>query len=568
MTIGTKISNLPAGGDALSTDRLPVARSPFLSGDNVYLSVGDIESFVSVQAGYVSVVALGADPTGINDSTTAFNDANALGVIGVVPAGDYYLASTPSVTGSAWLVSPLATFTGAGAAGGVFHTTRGLYSNLANGVDIWKTTDRVFVGAAIDNDGSSVGASSRTYIADAGVGYFHERSAQSMSLATNGNTGYLGATQKSTRYTLVYGAGSVWVSGASAALNAKIWYGGRIYNTTVAGVFGVTPPVHTAGSATNGTATLQFLDFAYTTPIGVSGLALSDLGPDGSAAWASYFQGFRFASCGTVYAGEVGAPNFGNNVINTPYNVAPNGSTIGWWMPGGYDASIKPSINPSTAAIVIGAGDNSWNKGIVFGATSITGTDGVTGQGEAICFAHGHGIYQNTPNDQLGSFISMEVNSVAHRVSMRTINDEFQFDGVGGRMAVVRNGTAGTSETNIALVGYATSDGYAEVKAEGVTLSANLRLNTSGTGTHVEICVNDGAALATADADKIALTVPQKLPTFIVSGLPAAGTIGSGGRAFVTDATQTLAAGIGTVVAGTGANFVPVYSDGANWRIG
>lgn len=50
------------------------------------------------------------------------------------------------------------------------------------------------------------------------------------------------------------------------------------------------------------------------------------------------------------------------------------------------------------------------------------------------------------------------------------------------------------------------------------------------------------------------------------------GTLGSaaftGARHAVTDATQTLTAGIGAVVAGGGANIVPVFADGTNWRIG
>lgn len=41
-----------------------------------------------------------------------------------------------------------------------------------------------------------------------------------------------------------------------------------------------------------------------------------------------------------------------------------------------------------------------------------------------------------------------------------------------------------------------------------------------------------------------------------------------GMRASVTDATAALTAGIGTIVAGSGANHVPVYYDGTNWRIG
>lgn len=48
-----------------------------------------------------------------------------------------------------------------------------------------------------------------------------------------------------------------------------------------------------------------------------------------------------------------------------------------------------------------------------------------------------------------------------------------------------------------------------------------------------------------------------------VAKLPTAGKVGR--RCFVTDATATSFA---TIVAGSGANAVPVYDDGANWRIG
>jgi hypothetical protein len=50
-----------------------------------------------------------------------------------------------------------------------------------------------------------------------------------------------------------------------------------------------------------------------------------------------------------------------------------------------------------------------------------------------------------------------------------------------------------------------------------------------------------------------------------VAGLPAAATAGAGGRAFVTDATATTFL---SIVAGGGANAVPVVSNGTNWLIG
>jgi hypothetical protein len=55
------------------------------------------------------------------------------------------------------------------------------------------------------------------------------------------------------------------------------------------------------------------------------------------------------------------------------------------------------------------------------------------------------------------------------------------------------------------------------------------------------------------------------LTVYTVVTLPSAVTSGTGARAFVSDATATTFA---STVAGGGANKVPVYSDGTNWRIG
>lgn len=57
-----------------------------------------------------------------------------------------------------------------------------------------------------------------------------------------------------------------------------------------------------------------------------------------------------------------------------------------------------------------------------------------------------------------------------------------------------------------------------------------------------------------------------KTLTTTVAGLPTAGTVGQ--RAFVTDGSTTLILGLGLTVAGGGANKVPVYDDGTNWKVG
>ena len=56
-----------------------------------------------------------------------------------------------------------------------------------------------------------------------------------------------------------------------------------------------------------------------------------------------------------------------------------------------------------------------------------------------------------------------------------------------------------------------------------------------------------------------------KVPAVTVANLPAAATAGAGARAMVSDATATTFA---STVAGGGANVMPVYSDGTDWKIG
>ena len=55
--------------------------------------------------------------------------------------------------------------------------------------------------------------------------------------------------------------------------------------------------------------------------------------------------------------------------------------------------------------------------------------------------------------------------------------------------------------------------------------------------------------------------------TVVVSALPTCNSAGVTWTRWVSDATTTVAAGIGTVVAGGAGNTVPVACDGANWRI-
>ena len=68
---------------------------------------------------------------------------------------------------------------------------------------------------------------------------------------------------------------------------------------------------------------------------------------------------------------------------------------------------------------------------------------------------------------------------------------------------------------------------------------------------------------AGAGSDNQFLTIIKA--TFTVATLP---TPAQGMSAYVSDASVTLTAGVGTTVAGAGANYVPVHYNGTNWIIG
>jgi len=73
--------------------------------------------------------------------------------------------------------------------------------------------------------------------------------------------------------------------------------------------------------------------------------------------------------------------------------------------------------------------------------------------------------------------------------------------------------------------------------------------------------VQSGVSVQITTAQLMQLLYGQ---AYTVATLPSAATH-QWTRAFVTDATATT---FNSIVAGSGANKVPVWSDGTNWRIG
>ena len=92
--------------------------------------------------------------------------------------------------------------------------------------------------------------------------------------------------------------------------------------------------------------------------------------------------------------------------------------------------------------------------------------------------------------------------------------------------------------------------------------------NSIAIGYQVITTKSNQCVIGNSSMTEIVLPGVQRGASYTVAGLTAvltASAAGAGARSFVTDANATTFA---SVAAGGGANGVPVYSDGTNWRIG
>lgn len=98
---------------------------------------------------------------------------------------------------------------------------------------------------------------------------------------------------------------------------------------------------------------------------------------------------------------------------------------------------------------------------------------------------------------------------------------------------------------------------YIGFKGSRTTVSPSI--TATGSDTNLDLI------LAAKGTGVVNCSMPVKVPVYTVATLPAAATAIRGARAMVTDAN---AATFNSTVAGGGANIVPVFCDGTNWKIG
>ena len=138
---------------------------------------------------------------------------------------------------------------------------------------------------------------------------------------------------------------------------------------------------------------------------------------------------------------------------------------------------------------------------------------------------------------------------------------------VGTLTSLAVSGT--TTSGNITSPGNITAATFNGTLIGGATtassVTANAQANITSVGTLSSLAVT-----ANVTANNCVATFFVKSGAETVETIIAAATAGVGARSMVTNSDTVAFANFGNVVAnsGAGANTVPVYSDGTNWRIG
>jgi hypothetical protein len=174
------------------------------------------------------------------------------------------------------------------------------------------------------------------------------------------------------------------------------------------------------------------------------------------------------------------------------------------------------------------------------------------------------GTSQTTGNTLIGNATQTGSLALGQSTATQTVN--------------IANGAVSSGNTktvSLATGGVANSVSAVTIFS-GVAGNSTLTIGASTGNTTVSYTANSIVAIANTSGTALSVTGNitggniltggiLRTTAIVVASLPTAAGAAAGARSFVTDAT---AATFGTIVAGGGANAVPVWSDGTNWKIG
>jgi endosialidase-like protein len=155
--------------------------------------------------------------------------------------------------------------------------------------------------------------------------------------------------------------------------------------------------------------------------IPVCAIGLNDQVSPALDAWGIYAEGRRVVdTLGLTWALELQTSNQAAIERMSPYALT-GGSTGALLLGsgcGGATASMSPLPTTASVGLLLWPNPTDFDRGIVFGAGAIAGTNGVTGAGTAISFANGHAItWAMSPGSQTTT-INTNVTSVSNAMSL------------------------------------------------------------------------------------------------------------------------------------------------------
>lgn len=135
-----------------------------------------------------------------------------------------------------------------------------------------------------------------------------------------------------------------------------------------------------------------------------------------------------------------------------------------------------------------------------------------------------------------------------------------------GSTAAFGYGATGYTATGRAQFLYSAAENWTDT-AQGTFISFYTTPNgTTAQAERLRIAHDGSVGIGTAaPTAKLHVDGPVRIKVYTVATLPAAASSGGGARAFVSDAAAPV---FMAAVVGGGGVFTPVYSDGANWRVG
>jgi len=213
--------------------------------------------------------------------------------------------------------------------------------------------------------------------------------------------------------------------------------------------------------------------------IGVSGFVINN-GSRGLSSWGLYSDvQHEPGAPAQSYGLEVAAKNKALDYTSTPYSMTYG--VYGLWLAGGGDDTYGGAhTNPNNTALAVVSNSSTWNKGIVFAADALTGSDGVTGTATAIQMARGHTISWLQSGGNAGATIRSNVNIGNREVSMIFDNNEIDYFGSGG--ATLFKMLHQASAVNYLAVKNSATGNAIDIGAFGTDSNIDLSLTTKGSG--------------------------------------------------------------------------------------